>query len=222
MRGVEAASNRSTKRRCRRLDIDEHLAQSALGHDDHVRRQRVEQFVGENDAVNGVGQGGGAVREQRGVGSKRLDLRGAGGGRLFDEREADGGVEVGVVSRCAASRMSRDSRPLPAPASTRSNRSGGSDPAAVGANADLPHLGELLRQQLAEDRPDVDAGKKIARAPRLLGRAGVVAKLRMVERDLHELREADGAARPDAVGYQLAKRHLSLANGDELLLAARA
>ena len=37
------------------------------------------------------------------------------------------------------------------------------------------HLGDLRREQLAEHRADVDAGKKIARAAGSLGRAGVIA-----------------------------------------------
>ena len=48
------------------------------------------------------------------------------------------------------------------------------------------HLGELRGEQLAEQRPDVDARKKIARASRSSGRAGVVADLGVVERELHE------------------------------------
>ena len=48
------------------------------------------------------------------------------------------------------------------------------------------HLGDLDGEQLAEDGPDVDAGKKIARAARSLGGAGVVAELAVVERKVHE------------------------------------
>ena len=50
----------------------------------------------------------------------------------------------------------------------------------------LGHLGDLLFEQVAEQRPDVDAGKKIARASRPLGRAGVVAELGIVKREIHE------------------------------------
>src|SRR5439155_7736806 len=48
------------------------------------------------------------------------------------------------------------------------------------------HLGELHREQLPEERPDVDARKKIARASRSAGRAAVVADLGVVEHELHE------------------------------------
>ena len=51
---------------------------------------------------------------------------------------------------------------------------------------DVERLGDLPLEQLAEQRPDVDAGKEIARASGLLGRAGVVAELGVVEREIHE------------------------------------
>ena len=50
------------------------------------------------------------------------------------------------------------------------------DPALRGLE-NVGHLGDLQLEQIAEQRPDVDAGKKIARASRPLGRAGVVAEL---------------------------------------------
>ena len=71
----------------------------------------------------------------------------------------------------------------------------GRQPAVAGAGFDeieilnpdsevrmLRHFGDLHRQQFAEQRPDVDAGKKIARAARTLGGAGVVTELGVVER----------------------------------------
>ncbi len=80
---------------------------------------------------------------------------------------------------------------MPAPASTRSNR--------VGAPSSVPHLGELDFEKLAEDRADVDAGKKIARAPGSLGGAGVVAELRIVESEVHERGHRERAAVVDRV-----------------------
>ena len=52
-------------------------------------------------------------------------------------------------------------------------------------------------EQLAEDRADIDAGKKIARPPGTLGGAGVVAELGMVERQVHERGHREGAAFTD-------------------------
>ena len=72
------------------------------------------------------------------------------------------------------------------------------------------HVAELFREQLAEDGTDIHAGKKIARAACSLGRAGVIAVLWMVERDVHELGEADWPVRVDASGNQLAERIHSL------------
>ena len=181
-----------------------------VGHDDRVRRQRIEQLVRINDAVNGLGQCGGAVHEQRGVRSQRLDLRGARGRRLFDERQANGGIELGVVA--SAPRRGCRATGGHCPRRPRQDRKGlGSGFRALEENPPEPvsrtrHISaNCFASSSPNIGPDIDAGKKIARASGLLGRAGVVAELRMVERDLHELREADGAARPDAIGYQLAE-----------------
>src|SRR5204863_4356368 len=51
---------------------------------------------------------------------------------------------------------------------------------------DLRHFRDLHGEELAEDRADVDAGKKIARAAGSPGRAGVVAELGVVKREIHE------------------------------------
>ena len=65
---------------------------------------------------------------------------------------------------------------------------------------DRRHLGDLRCEQLAEERTDIDAGKKIARAAGTLGRAGVVADARIVERELHERGHRQGTAFTDVVG----------------------
>ena len=73
----------------------------------------------------------------------------------------------------------------------------GESNALCGCREHAGHLGDLHREQLAEQRPDVDAGKKIAGAARSLGGAGVVAVLGMVERQLHERGHGDRAAVAD-------------------------
>jgi len=67
-----------------------------------------------------------------------------------------------------------------------------------------PEFGEPLGKQRPEDRPDIDAGKEIARAARPLGRTGVVADLGRVEREVHELGHRDGAPLTDAFGDERA------------------
>src|ERR1700704_6428478 len=57
---------------------------------------------------------------------------------------------------------------------------------ALAGGEDVCHLGDLSREQLTKDRSDIDAGKKIARAAGSLGRAGIVAQLGMIERQIHE------------------------------------
>ena len=61
------------------------------------------------------------------------------------------------------------------------------------------HFGELNLDELAEERPHVDARKKIARAPGTAGSAGVVAELGMVEREVHERGDGERAAFTDDV-----------------------
>jgi hypothetical protein len=56
---------------------------------------------------------------------------------------------------------------------------------------DLPHLGKLPCQQRAKDGAYVYAGEEVACAPGSSGRAGVVAMGRMIEREVHVLRDAD-------------------------------
>ena len=63
----------------------------------------------------------------------------------------------------------------------------------------LRHLGDLDLEQVAEQRADVDAGKKIARASGSLGGAGVVAELGVVEREIHERGHRQRAAFADQV-----------------------
>ena len=62
------------------------------------------------------------------------------------------------------------------------------------------HLDDLDGEQFTEQRPDVDARKKIARAPGSSGGAGVVAELGMVEREVHERGHGERAAFTDDVG----------------------
>src|SRR2546425_12597950 len=63
-----------------------------------------------------------------------------------------------------------------------------------GCLEDARDLGELDFEELAEQRTDIDAGKKSARAARSLVRAGVVAELGMVEREVHERSHGHRAA----------------------------
>ena len=60
-------------------------------------------------------------------------------------------------------------------------------------------LGDLHFEQLTEERTHIDAGKKIARASRSLGRAGVVTVFRIVQREVHERGHRHGAALAEAL-----------------------
>src|SRR5262249_39164803 len=67
------------------------------------------------------------------------------------------------------------------------------------AAKDLVHLRELHLNQLAKQRTDIDARKKIARATGSPDRAGVVTRLWIVERQIHERGHSDRAALTDRV-----------------------
>ena len=86
----------------------------------------------------------------------------------------------------------------------------------MSAPKDIGHLGELNFQQLAEERPDVDAGKKIARAPGSSGGAGVVAELGMTESEQHIV---GNRYRPGSFNFaadQQRQRHHGAANRSRL------
>ena len=59
----------------------------------------------------------------------------------------------------------------------------------TGGCEEVRHFRELGGQELSEQRADIDAGKKVARAPGTLGSAGVVTGLAVIERALHERRD---------------------------------
>src|ERR1700758_1683147 len=61
------------------------------------------------------------------------------------------------------------------------------------------HLGDLNLEELAKEGADIDAGKKIARASRPPGRAGVVAELGIVKSRLHERGHRHRAALTDRI-----------------------
>ena len=124
-------------------------------------------------------------------------VRGAGCHAALDEVQADGRVEGGVRG------------------------SGGVEdiackPPVTGADLDQvkrwapeqsPHVGELVRQQLTEERSQIGARKKVARATGPPVGAGVISELRMVKRQLHVLRERERPARADPLDDELAERH---------------
>src|SRR5262245_50880985 len=80
------------------------------------------------------------------------------------------------------------------------------------------HLGELDFEELAEERADVDAGKKIARATGSLVGAGVVAELGMVEREVHERGHRHRAAFADGSEKGFGRALLLLHRNEDLLL----
>ena len=88
-----------------------------------------------------------------------------------------------------------------------------------GAADEGPHLRELLGEQLAEERAHIDAGKEMARASGLPGRASVEAEAGMVETQLHERGERHGAGSEslDALSNErpeIGRRHPSDARVD--------
>ena len=101
-----------------RLMTDIDLPQPVLSHDDLVGRQRVEQFVGDQDAFERFRKRRTRGCQPLGDFAKRRGLSAACGRARFDQMQADGFVESRVIAASRARRMSAERRPLPAPAST--------------------------------------------------------------------------------------------------------
>src|SRR6185312_7281017 len=74
------------------------------------------------------------------------------------------------------------------------------------------HLDHLPGEEFAEDGPDVDRGKKIARAARSSGGAGVVAGLAVVEGELHESGHGDRARLTDDVRDPVGQSFFTVTN----------
>ena len=70
-----------------------------------------------------------------------------------------------------------------------------------------PHLGQLRRNRLAEQRTDVDAREEVAVASRSLLSARVVAQLGMIQRKLHELGDGQRPARANLRDDVIEQRH---------------
>src|SRR5258707_2117610 len=73
-------------------------------------------------------------------------------------------------------------------------RTGFDEIEAIGIRNPQSAVRNLNGEQLAEHGPDVDARKKIARAAGTLSGAGVITKLGMVEREVHERGHRERAA----------------------------
>ena len=166
--------------RPRYVNVD--LAQTVSAHHDLMHRHRIEQLVRDEDAVKRGGKISGARREPADDLVERRALRVARGSAGLDEMEPDAIVERRLAEPQRAQNVGGQSavaRPGLEEIET-----------GVGIRGsgfeDREHLRELPREQLAEERADVDAGKKIARASRSLGRAGVVTDLGIVKREIHE------------------------------------
>jgi hypothetical protein len=73
------------------------------------------------------------------------------------------------------------------------------DPEGRGHFQFLPHLEKLAGEKTAEERADADAGEEVALAAGagLLARAAVVAEFGMIEGEIHEALEGNGARRRD-------------------------
>ena len=80
------------------------------------------------------------------------------------------------------------------------------------------HFTDLSCEQLAEQRTDVDAGKKIARPSRTLNGAGVVTERGMVQSSIHERSHGDRAAFTNP-GFYIANLQSEICSLKSLALA---
>ena len=91
------------------------------------------------------------------------------------------------------------------------------DDEIIGPAKCLPHLGELRRQQPAEKRTHADIGKVIAPPPDRTASRAVIAKLRVIERLLHEPLEGDGTGCTDRVANEIDQNGIAGMHRVELL-----
>jgi hypothetical protein len=142
-------------------------------------RQRVEQLIGDECAFERFRQRRPGRREAVDDIVQRACLRLPGLGARLDEVESNGVVEGGMSSACGAGDIAGET----------SVPGAGFDEveilAAGSGTQNSRHLVQLYFQQLPEQRPDIHAGKKIARAARALGGAGVVTEVDRRARDLN-------------------------------------
>src|SRR5262245_14346187 len=147
------------------------LSKPLFAHDDLMRRQRVEQLVRDEGPLERRGQRRVRRSQPLDIVTKRFLLCRARVGAGFDEMELNRIVEREVARARRAQDVGRQATVAGA----------GFDEVEGARTQYFAHLGELDFEELAEQRTDVDAGKKIARAARSLGGAGVVAELRVVK-----------------------------------------
>jgi hypothetical protein len=155
-----------------------------------MRWQRIKQFVREKHTFDGVGEVGRGRNQLFRDFAKGVTLRGARSGADLDQVESQPFIHCGVVPPNRTQDIRRQ------PAVSRA----GLDEIKSGLGArdsgleQSSHFENLLSEKRAEDGSDVDAGKKIARAARSLGGAGVVTDVGIVEREVHERGHSHRAA----------------------------
>src|SRR5215471_16519867 len=138
------------------------LAETLAAHHQLMDGERVKQLVGDQDAGETGWKIGGRRRESVLQIAERFALGSSGFRADLDQMKPDAIVE----RRMAASDRAQDVSRQPSVA-----RSGFDEIELVARGSWLEqasHLGDLSREQLAEERADVDAGKKIARTARTL------------------------------------------------------
>ena len=169
----------------------------SVAHHQLVHGHRIEQFVGDDDPFELVGQFVAVDRLSAPRGQNRV-LRVPRGRAALDEVEMCVGAHAWRELPEAAQHGVRKAAVAGAGFDERERRADGTEP--------FGHLGELQGEQFAKERTEVDAGDEIARASRTSGGARVVAELGMVEREVHERGHSDGAALMDARANQVGDR----------------
>src|SRR5258706_4986465 len=111
-------------------------------------------------------------------------MRGARGCTSLDQREPQTIVEAGMITGGGVENIASKA-PIAGPRLDEIEMFG---PRSL---EQAPHLGQLHGNQLAEQGAYVDAGVEVPALARTLRRRRVVAVLRMVERELHELGDSD-------------------------------
>ncbi len=154
------------------------LTNTLTGADDDVHRECVEQFVGQNDADDSLRQRF-RRRDAFAFHCEPFPLRPRSRRAPIDEGDVQMFCEIRMIPRHGIENVACE-------AAVAGARLDQLEPIRTRRLQDVPHVGKVHRDHLAEERTDIDAGEEVARPPRSSWCRGVVAQLGVVQGKVHE------------------------------------
>lgn len=171
------------------LSGDEEFSPFAAGAFDDVEGEGVEDFVAESDAGKGRGKIVG--------GDDEADVSEAGEGFFLGSLEAGEGLGDGVFEGGGGRGGEGEDFAEDVGGEGAVVGSGFDDTPFFRGTGVFPPAEETAGDEAAEEGADADTGVEVAAAAYLAGFAGVVAVVRVVEGEPHEIREGQGAGGGD-------------------------